>query len=237
MAGAPKATEDGSLAKALVLLADSVKHSGKRKAQERDFRGDPSDEEEAGSAFMLADALKHSLTGSLWSLEASWFADERRLATLWKHAQKARARGTCVIATSGPEDWNPSWVGGELPLHARKPALLNHAKNTRHDFTCFLTNTLVYWLSHLAVGLVSLTAVVCHILSLLQLSVTHSKELAMDYTVHLQTAILDELKGGGTFNLDQKISYIDDRILGKILLKRQAREAHQRTTPRSSNTL
>ena len=48
----------------------------------------------------------------------------------------------------------------------------------------------------------------------------------MDYTVRLQTAILDELKGGGTFNLDLKISYIDDRIL------RQARDAHTRATDR-----
>ena len=214
---------------ALMALAKAVQPRSKRSKDLPDFQASDSDPEL--DDFDLRKALRGSPQGTLDAIPPAWFADGKRLLALWKHAHKARTRGSTTLASSSPEDWSPSWLGAGLPPLSKASLVKQHSRSLRGDFTRFLTNNYVFWLSHLAAGLVDLPSVTAHILLLLRLRIDHSSEISMDYASWLHTAVLDSLKGGSRVDLGSRISQLDEALLGRILLRRSAGRQQPREHP------
>ena len=98
----------------LDLIAALVKKSG-HGSKRRNSDLDLSDEDEEEEEFLLGAVLKDwkEPRGSAEAIDSSWFAASKRLAGLHKGGRKAHRK--VFLATSGLEDWHPSWLGHGQP--------------------------------------------------------------------------------------------------------------------------
>ena len=85
-------------------------------------------------------------------------------------------------------------------------------KTAAHSVVSFLNNTSVFWLSHLAIGEVSLPSVMAHQLLLLRLIKEESLAFAVSYEHRLQLFLADEARAGNTRDVSFDISYVIDSL-------------------------
>ncbi len=153
-----------------------------------------------------------------WRLLGSWSPSGYAFRTF--HL-KAKARRSSVLASSPIEDWCPSWLGAGLPKSSQNGISKSHSADLRKDLGKFLINSWVFWLCHFGTGIISLQAAVAHHLLLLKLRSEHSLEIMVQYSAHLQTHILQELRTSDIPSLDHAISVLNDKLLSRLLLKQR----------------
>ena len=208
---------DDALAKSLALLAKAntskVKKSGPR---DMDYSDQSNDEED----FDLGHALKNQLDlrGGASRIPVSWFADPQRLAKLQRFASKLGLKRS-FVATSPIEDWAPGWVG-HLKTSSERKSLLASRKSSfdRTSVPVFLSNTLSFWLSHMAIGKVQMSSVLAHTCLLLRMVEEHSLLFAQKYESALLTLLVDLQKSGDLTGLDDRLCTEDDKIVQRLRL-------------------
>ena len=208
----------GSLAKAISRLAKASRRIHHR----RDDR-DPSEDSdlEPGDYFDLGAALHSAadVRGAASALEPSWFGDLTRLQRLAKARHARLDSKVPFLASTGIELWSPSWVGLGLPRHARK-SLVAHREKGLDTASKLLSNASCFWLSHFAVGEVSLAAVLAHLLLLLRISDERSSNFAQRYALLFHERLKDRIKASEHFSLDEAISTKDSVVWQRLLEER-----------------
>ena len=207
-----------ALARAIENLSKATAAKAHQKPRSKDLP-EASDSDEQEGVFDLGTLLSTDFNSSL---DPTWFSEVKRLQSLALAAQKASARNSQVLAASNIELWPPSWIGEDLPHSVRQNLIKTHTAKVRQDFRRFLMNTIVFWLSHFSVGIVTLPAVFAHICTLLRLSTEHSDRIATSYAHYLQSYILSSFKAGRRLELNRLISHLDSDLLGKVLQKHRS---------------
>ena len=217
---APQAqvTDTLALARAIENLSRATAAKAQQKPRNKDLP-EASDSEEHDGAFDLGTLLS---TDSNCSLDPTWFGEVRRLQSLALAAHKASARKTQVLAASNIELWPPSWIGEDLPHSVRQNLIKAHTAKVRQDFCRVLMNTIVVWLSHFSVGIVTLPAAFAHICTLLRIKTEHSERIATSYAHYLQSYILSSIKAGRRLDMNGLIAQVDSDLLNKVLQKHRS---------------
>ena len=199
----------------------------RKKRRKLDVGGD-SDSEDLGD-FDLPNALSSLCLRpeDRWAFNIQCFADSKRLAVLHKAASSARAKGLHFVAQSGFEQWNPSWVGQGFSPEARKTMSTSRSKSVAFSAASFISNLSVFWLSHMAIGVVSLPAVLAHIVTMSRLVEEESLSYAVSYEHRLQLHLSDEHRAGRWVDVSRDISGILD------YLRRDLENSEKRRASRS----
>ena len=211
-------TDTLALARAIASLSKATAAKAQQKPRNKDLP-EASDSEEHEGVFDLGTLLSTDVNSSL---DPTWFSEVKRLQSLALASQKASARNSQVLAASNIELWPPSWIGEDLPHSVRQNLIKTHTAKVRQDFCRFLMNTIVFWLSHFSVGIVTLPAVFAHICTLLRLKTEHSDRIATSYAHYLQSYILSSIKAGRRLELNRLIAQVDSDLLGKVLQKHKS---------------
>ena len=80
----------------------------------------------------------------------------------------------------------------------------------------FLSNVITFWLSHLAVRQIELPSILAYVIILCKLTEERGNIFAVRYHHYLQNHLLDKVRIGEKFNLDQWLSIEQDHIIRKI---------------------
>ena len=170
--------------------------------------------EEDSSLFDLARFIRKTSHGTFCDLDLGWFSDLRKLHQL---DTESRKRGFQLLASTGFEEWNPQWLGMDKSSSARKAL---HSERTKsYDLSGFpkiLGNIMTYWLSHAAVGIVSLASVFAHNLCLVRLADERSVKFVIIYERRLIVRLLEKIRGGEQCDFSAAISRIDSGLLDRL---------------------
>ena len=203
--GSPGHSPD--LAKAISKLA----RASRRPRKHIDDRGLSEDSDlEPGDYFDLGSVLRESsdAKGSATLLEPSWFGDLTRLQRL--HRSRATRLNPRVpyLASTAVELWTPCWVGLGLPRSARK-AVITQREKKLEGTARLINNVSCFWLSHFAIGEVSITAVFAHVLLISRIADERSSDFASKYVLLFNEHLKDRIKSSEAFDLSAAIATKD----------------------------
>ena len=186
--------------------------------------------DEDSGTFDLARFLRNASAphGGFGALDLGWFSDSRRLTAL---DSETRKRGSSVVASTGFEEWNPQWLGLDQPTSVKKSLHTDRTKNMEASgLAKILGNINTFWLSHAAVGVVSIPAVYSHLLCLIKLADERSVRFAILYERRLTARILERIRSGERFRCSQCIEKLDTRIIDRLDIE-ESRSARLLKTP------
>ena len=152
-----------------------------------------------------------------------------------KELQKARARRSLVLLEKTYDHYPPLWVGsGELEsqklqmIKSRKDQLSRgpSGKSDAKELARTLGNMAVFWLSHAAVGLVSIPSVLGHLLGIIRLVDEFDLLFASKYELHLQRKLQELIKTrGDDMDISDRIVVLDSGITAELRLTAKAPRA------------
>ena len=203
------------LAGALAHLAEAA---GRFKRRRRTYDQDLGSSEEE-SQFNLSTILNgyRSKTGYLRLVPSSVFGDLRRLHQLKSKADKRSDHQVPFLAQSPIEEWFPCWIGADLDRDKRSALHKARAKDLgSKGFASFISNILTFLLSHLAIGQIELPSIVAYISVLCKISEERGSSAAMRYHYLLHNHVLDHIRVGERFRLDQFFSSEVDGVVRKL---------------------
>ena len=188
--------------------------------------------EDDSGLFDLARFLKKSETfrGDFDCLDLGWFADLRKLHAL---DTEARRRNYRLLASTGFEEWNPQWLGLDKPTSVRKAMHSERTKSLESSgLARVLGNITTFWLSHAAVGLVSLPAAFAHFLLLMRLADERSVKFVLAYERRLMVRMLERIRSGEKFKFCDCISHLDSRIVDRLDIEEARPERVSKPLPK-----
>ena len=204
----------------LDLIAALVKKGGqgsKRRNSDLDLSDDDDDDEE----FQLGGILKdwREPRGSAEAIDSSWFAASKRLSGLHKGGKKAHRKA--FLATSGLEDWHPSWLGHGQPSGVKSSLSTTRRKqmNSSPPACTFLGNVSTFWLSHFAVGQTSIAGVLSHLLLLIKMVDEQGLDFARNYENGLLAKLHELQRLGALRHLDEYLPAVDSTLYTTLMIR------------------
>ena len=199
------------LAGALAHLAEAAgRLRRRRKSYDQDLAS--SEEESQFTLSTILDSYR-SKHGYLRLVPSSAFGDLRRLHQLKSKADKRADHQVPFLAHSPIEEWFPCWIGADLDRDKRSLSHKTRAKDLgSKGFASFLSNVLTFLLSHLAIGQIELPSIVAYISVLCKISEERGSTSAMKYHHLLHNHVLDRIRVGERFRLDQFFSTEIDSV-------------------------
>jgi hypothetical protein len=233
----PGTSDQGVLARELAKLVRT-----NRDPKKSDFDHSES-ENEPGFDLRKALAKMAEPPGNGELIPPSWFVSAKRLGALAAKLQKANKSSSSNVrlATSSLEDWAPEWVGEGSSADIRKEVQQQRLKDFgTTSLARFLGNVSTFWLSHAAIGKVSFTAVLSHLLVLIRLADEKGVQTAHKYEDHLLVKLWEDQKAGRLSDLPSQLAEVSTDILLKLKLgeiekpRAVPKAAHQGAPPHSS---
>ena len=186
----------------------------RRKSYDQDLAS--SEEESQFTLSTILDSYR-SKHGYLRLVPSSAFGDLRRLHQLKSKADKRADHQVPFLAHSPIEEWFPCWIGADLDRDKRSLLHKTRAKDLgSKGFASFLSNILTFLLSHLAIGQIELPSILAYISVLCKVSEERGSSSAMKYHYLLHNHVLDRIRVGERFRLDQFFSTEIDSIIRKL---------------------
>ena len=173
--------------------------------------GDEGLDLDTAEKFDLAGFKRKRVNSDCSVLDIDSFGDPAYLARVAQTCQEMATRkpGVPYLHPSGIESWHPSWLGSGLPSHARRELILARSKAAPLSAAAFINSVSAYWLSHAAMGQVSIPTVLAHVLLVSRICDKHSLSFAVRYISHLQAGFHSKINNATPFDLEKALGELD----------------------------
>ena len=163
----------------------------------------------------IASFKKQRLDGDCSVIDVNSFCDSAKLARVARNCEEARARRPYgpYVHPSGFESWQPAWLGSGLPTPERREFVLARSKVAPTSSAALVNSLAAYWLSHAALGQVSVQTVLAHILLVCRLCDQHSLHFAVKYLSRLSAHTHSRIANGESVDLDHTLTEVDIDVL------------------------
>ena len=173
------------------------------------------EEEDNSEKFDLAGFKRKRVHSDCSLLDINSFCDPAHLARLSRQCEMARAHrpGAPWLHPSGFESLQPAWVGSGLPSPERREFAAQRSKVAPTSSAALVSSITAYWLSHAAMGQVSVMAVFAHVILVCKLCDQHSLGFTLRYLSNLSAMIHSKINSGEPISLDRAITEVNIDVL------------------------
>ena len=224
-------TGDPVATQALHKMSKSMRFHKKKKNPDKDLSSCDSDDDVVPLDLAKFLSQYRSEKGEARLFSSGWFVELQRMGRLRREADARKDPRVPHVASSSVDEWVPTWVGEAKSKSEKKHLRSQIQSDPSKSLANLLTLANTFWLSHWAVGSVSLPAVFAHQLHLVQLAQERSVAFAYTYLSRLKARISADIKAGVRFNLDQRISDKDVAVFSQVEIE-QLRDQKASVTPR-----
>ncbi len=158
-------------------------------------------------------------------MDVSGLPESKRLTQLSRAKEEVSGRGSrkLFLATTPFEDWLPSYIGEGLPASERKEILKARKSEKAPGLAHILEQVGTFWAAHLALEVVTISAVHQHMLLLVRYASEKGVAYAENYERLLHARMLSDIKKGLHFSISRTIATRNPSI---------ERETRERAGPR-----